>query len=312
MEQDRWNQTDAQRRNQMHLEQIYDEGAPGSWVGVRRLFEGLEHDARQTVFTDLQHLDRIDLIDLRATAGLTGSHVRMTPAGQQYVEELRRERGNAAERRRHVRDAVLDWLYREHLIGSAPDDMGEFWTTPHSLYLGEHFTVAEFDHAVEWLLGKELIKGIPTGEGVLVRPSPTHKGEDVIESGRSVNDPPPHQAAGANVYVTGHGNVIQAGSPGATQHATITLTVTDDHRKQTLHLADVIEQAAPVLGADAPELPALLRDAVAEGQDDPGRVKQALSKVSEVLTSAATSALSSAILQVAGPLLAQYGIHVGQ
>jgi len=108
------------------------------------------------------------------------------------------------------------------------------------------------------------------------------------------------------VTVTGDNNVVQAGSPGST--ASVSVTITEAHRRQALELADTIEQALPILPAEAGSLPSVLRPAVSVEQNGPGALKLALDTAKAKLASGVGEKIGAAILLASSALFQHYGI----
>jgi len=305
-----WNQPDSVTRQVLELDRLYSLAPSGTRVSVAPLYEGLSRQEQDTVYQDLNDFHKNGLIDLADCFTYEDADCVVTAHGARYIEAIRKQRDDVIARRKTARDAVLRYLFAAKVGNNNPSDVADFLATPYSIYLGVQFTKNEFDDAVDWLLKAGLINGTKTFGGHLLRPSITHEGDITVESGRSVSDPKPEAGSTTTVNVTGHGNAVQAGSAGATQTVTITMSITDDHRQQTLNLAKAIEEASGALGPEAAELPSELRAAVEAGQDDPGVLKKALAKANTVLMSGATSALGKLLLQGSTGLLHHYGIDL--
>jgi hypothetical protein len=96
-------------------------------------------------------------------------------------------RNNPRRRAQEIRDAVLNWLYDQHLSGSHPSGVADFLTSSYGQYLGDPYTQEELSRASKWLQDEQYIDGIKTFGGGLARPNITTKGIRVIENEQSVN-----------------------------------------------------------------------------------------------------------------------------
>jgi hypothetical protein len=242
-----WNQPESDVRQLIQMDWIYDAGPVGSRVNLAQLFVDSPFE-ETTILSDLRGFDKLGWIELSETHDVENTDCALTSGGAAFVERVRQRRGDLSGRRKAARDAFLAWLYNQTLGGRATPVIDEFTLSSYSLYLAQHFTVDEVLAASKWLKEKGLLRGTAMQGGGVGRPTITAEGEAVAESGRSVNDQfsagePP--APIAYVNVAGNNNIVQAGSPGAS--ANMAVTITDDHRRQTLELADMIEQALPVL-----------------------------------------------------------------
>jgi hypothetical protein len=199
----------------------------------------------------------------------------VAPEGAAFVESVRIKRADIVGRRRAARDAVINWLYERVAAGVNMPNIEDFWLTTKALYYGQHFATHEVDQATLWLRDEGYVTGSAAMGAGLIRMNITAKGDNVVESGRSVNDAAQPEPAIGGIFISGSHNVVQSGSPGATQRVT---TTTTDHRQQTIQFADLLEQSLPVLGLppDTSGLPAELRSAA--HQDDPGILMTVLQK----------------------------------
>jgi hypothetical protein len=127
----------------------------------------------------------------------------------------------------------------------------------------------------------------------------------MAESDRSVNDGQPIPPTSV-ISVTGSHNVVQSGSPGATQH--VTTTITDDHRRQVLEFADALERALPVLDLppDAAALPGQLRDA-ANNHDD-GVLRDTIIAARTAMAGTVGTSLGNIVMQHLHPVLQALGL----
>jgi hypothetical protein len=106
--------------------------------------------------------------------------------------------------------------------------------------------------------------------------------------------------------VTGSGNVVMANSPNAQQTATI--TITEDHRRQTMQFADLLEQSLSALNlpATANTVPAELRRAAE--QNDAGVLHRAVLAAQGAIAGAATTALGDLVLNQLHHLMGTLGL----
>jgi hypothetical protein len=298
-------------RQLSHLDWIYEQGPVGTRVPVQPL---LAHSAssgapctEDTLLVDLRELAATGWISLDETHDLGSTDCEMTSAGAGRLEHVRSRREDPVGRRRAARDALLRWVYERKVSGVHPPVISDFLTGPAGLFYGLPYPERDVNDASRHLKDRGLLTGTGSSGGGIIRPSITTAGEALVESGRSVGDAGPGTGPAAASYtISGDNNVIQAHSPHA--HAAITSTITGDDRRQVLHLADVIEGALPALPAEAAALPASLRAAAAEGQDDPGVVRGALQNARTTLASGTGALVGNALLAGVSGVLAHFGV----
>jgi hypothetical protein len=226
----------------------------------------------------------------------------LTPAGIDFIENIRRLRGDPIGRRKAARDAVLRWLYASKVGGVASPDISNLATSPYRMFYGHAFTEHETTDATAWLKEEGYLNGKGAWGGVIARPGITTKGERLVESGRSVNDVVPASGAAhapVTVKVKASRNVnINTNSPGATQ----SVTITEDNRRQVVNVADALEGMLGALGLDATrttEAQAIVRDlreVSAETSPEPGRLRQLLDKAASVAIAGTGTAAGSALV----------------
>lgn len=287
------------------LDWIYDAG--GGSVGAQdqlgALFEGLEREEQLAVAQELRELERRGWITLDRTLGFGGWSCIRRPGLIDTVDDVRRLRGDTVGRRRAARDAVLRWLYKRTAARESSPTLTHSAMKGYGLYYGHQFTADEINAAAEWLKEKGYLRGQGTSQGGIPRPTITAAGEQLVESGVSVNEiGTPTAAADApaavTVNVSGSQNVnVAAHSPGATQSSTLTT----DQRQQIAAVADAVEQLRPLLGLDpvgpaaAEEVVAELRELAVERSPELSRVRFALDKAADIAASGAGSAAGTTL-----------------
>jgi hypothetical protein len=196
--------------------------------------------------------------------------------------------------------------------GTAYPVLSAFASSPYGLFYGHAFTKAETEDATVWLKDAGFLAGSGSWGGGVGRPRLTTPGERLVESGRSVNDDtPPNAAADAapplNVTVVGSHNVnIAANSAGASQ----SVTLTQDNRSEVAGVADALEASLGLLGLDAAraveaeDVAQELRQASESPSPQPGPVRELLNKAKSVAMAGTGTAVGSAIVALAEQALA--------
>jgi hypothetical protein len=227
--------------------------------------------------------------------------------GEQAARQLREAQGNRGQRRKDARDALLRWIHEQTVATSLPPSMDGFIGSPMSRYYASLLSVDEIAQTSDWLMQRGFIRGTQRADGIVDVPIITPKGEQMVDSGRSVNEPEPPASGNITTYIsqTGAYSTAQAAGHGTTQ--SVTCQITDDHRKQTLHLAEVIEHAQASL-PDASEVVAELRAAVEEGQNDRGKLRAALESAKATVVTGMGQIVGKAMRAGFAGLLAHYGI----
>jgi hypothetical protein len=90
-------------------------------------------------------------------------------------------------RAKEIQDAMLNWLYDEHVSGGRVMDIRDFLNTAKNHYLGDPYSPEELSRASKWLFAEDYIDGFWAGSGELLSPSIRTKGMRVIETEQSVN-----------------------------------------------------------------------------------------------------------------------------
>jgi len=157
-------------------------------VGVGALYEDAKERKlpRESVTGDLHALqDRGWLWFEASAAGI--QTVVLNQAGVDAAEEFQALQTDPRRRTLEIRDAALHWLYDRHLVDDDSGLFADFLKSPNAHFLGEPYSEAEVNRAMQWLLDGGYIKGIKAYGTILARPMITTKGQRVVESGRSVN-----------------------------------------------------------------------------------------------------------------------------
>jgi len=263
-----------------------------------------------TLSHDMEDLQRAGLLSLRTPGVLQSWEASLTGQGVAEHEKLQGRRQSLRDRRYAARDAVLHFLdYTNNDLGQRsphviPGRMGGY-----GLFLGKPFSQAELDDARDWLEQQGLIRGG-------IRPDIEPKGEQVVASGQSVNDPQGSSpAAGATQYNFNAqvGNVA-ANSSNFTQQATV--TGTPEQAEVIRGLAELIDLAQSRIaevdesaGAIAGQVAADLQQAIAEGAPQPARLAGLLDKVTSLsATGAGGLAMVNALVFQALTLRQQLGL----
>lgn len=285
------------------LDWLYDNGgsATGAIVPLGPLLDRELEDA-QSLAAELRDFERRGWLRLHEAVGFGGWSCTVTPSGVDFIEQVRRHRGDTVARHQAARDAILRWLYDCKTAGTTYPVMSSFDTTPYASFYGHPFTRQEIVHATGWLKDRGFITGQGSWGGGIPRPSITTEGEAIVEQDRSVNHVARASAAAdvpsVTVNVTGSNNLVAANSPGATQ----SLAITEDNRHQVIAVADALDGVLGSLGLDADktaEAENLIRDlrqASADPSPDPGHIGRLLAKAQDVAVAGTGTAVGQAIV----------------
>ncbi len=216
----------------------------------------------------------------------------LTPEGVAEVAGLLAQQGNALARRQAARDVVLLDLY---------DRKVRTVQQPARTFYGSAFTEEEREDAEKRLHKRGYIGGQPNGSGIIWAAHISAKGEDRVESGRSVNDAAsPFTGAVFNV-VNGDGNQVAVAGVGDVAQM-VTTTITAAQQQELLQLVAAYEQMKALLNLD-PESARAADSAADELKAlaaKPGVMKK---KVVPVLKSLAKGVGSSAASEAGGLLV---------
>lgn len=286
------------------LDWIYDNGGniAGAMVDLNPLFEERDGDDGRALMAELRDFQVQRWADLIGDGMSMVSSCSLTPSGIAYIEAIRRRRDDPMRRRMAARDAVLRWLYASNVKGNPAPDMSDFTPSPYGTFYGLDFTAQETVQAITWLMDQDYLKGAKGWSSTRAAGARiTTKGEQLVESGGSVNDVAPASAAAhapVTVKVKASRNInINTNSPSATQ----SVTITEDNRSQVVNVADALEGMLGALGLDAPrtmEAQAIVRDLremSAEPLPEPGRLRQLLDKAASVAIAGTGKAAGSAL-----------------
>lgn len=135
---------------------------------------------------DLDLMKTWGWVDFWPTMGGIGSVVIKQP-GFDAASRFKALRNDPRRRALESRDAILNWLYDAHLLGTSPSGISDFLVCRGCQYLGSHYSQEELFRAAKWLMDEEYITGTRAMGGEVLRPSITTKGTRVIETEQSVN-----------------------------------------------------------------------------------------------------------------------------
>lgn len=300
------------------LDWIYDaaDQKPGQTVSLTDLFHGQEKRDKDVTAADLREAESAGHLRLFEALGYGGWSCHLRSAGARFVEEVRHQRGDLMRRRMAARDALLHWLYECHASGNPRPVASDISKTGYGSFFGLAFNEQELNDAALWLLDFGFINGSKAWGPGVPRPAITPLGQQVAESGRSVNDESSSTVAAdapgaVNITISDSQNVnLAANSSGATQSMTLNI----DNRKQIVAVADALEQSLPLLGLDEAEASEAkvvargLRQIIAEPEPDRGRIKQLLDKASSVAIAGAGSAIGAGIAALAQQAMQGLGL----
>jgi hypothetical protein len=144
---------------------------------------GLESGA---ITSDLKYLQSLRMVEcFESVAGINNVFIKQP--GLDAVHEFRELRTSPRRRAQEIRDAVLNWLYDEHVSGRRVSGISDFLASSNNHYLGDPYSPEEVARAAKWLFEEEYIDGFKVSSGEWLRPSITTKGMRVIETEQSVN-----------------------------------------------------------------------------------------------------------------------------
>lgn len=281
-----------------------DPGASLPWWALSdEIGKGVAHH----VFPDVDSLRAAGFVRFAATVEERKEPIAiaLTASGRDLAQQIKSQVDSPSVRRKACRNAYLRWVdYARDLPQGTPHSVS-ITGTPYATFYGSPFTDQELADASRWLKENAFVTGHGNWQAGVSRAELTHKGETYVDRELDVNQPE-QSGTGHHLTVNGNGNAISVNSPRSVQSTSV--TITDDHRKQLLQLADSIQQASESLLGDDVDVPDQLRQAA--GQDDPSVVTRALARMQSVLLDAGSSALGGLILGTASGLLTHYGIPI--
>jgi hypothetical protein len=210
----------------------------------------------------------------------------VTLAGAHYVETIMLARSDRSRRRVAARDAFL------HDVADRGGTMR--WSN----FYGVPFNSHDAHIALEWL----------TRHGYVSSGKLTSEGEDVIESGESVNAYHQRTSGAITTTVIGDNNNVIAGSPNATQ----SIVIGSVERDKIIALVRTFEQAMPALDLAEPAAHTV-RTSLNELQviaDQPtvprNRVRKALEALALAAGTSAATGLAELLVKELGHLIGKF------
>lgn len=222
--------------------------------------EALSADARALRDQELVHLDE------RFNGG--GWLARPTRAGRDAWQDFVARRDNVAQRRARTRNDYLRWLYDNTRDGSYA--VADAFLEARQTYLGAAYTQEDLIQAGAWLAARGFIDGPGVDQRPdPLRPRPTVKGEDYIESGKDVHKQT--SAVGSTTYsIQGNAQIAH------NSHNAIQVQPKESVREETLALVAALQQMLPAIAPDAQDQFAQLAKALrdeATGAARPSRLR---------------------------------------
>ena len=186
-------------------------------------------------------------IDMSDTSDPGGVDVQLLAPGRQIVDDIRALRQDAGRRRRELREAVAHWVSDQQAQGKQRAEYSDFFDSRFGLWYGQKVTYQQYGEASTWLGDNGFATGVSGDVHGLIVVELTARGEAHVDAGRRLNDvtaaaydPTP---ASVTSYVThivnSPGSNVAAGSPGAEQQSTV--TITQEVREQAYAYADLLE-----------------------------------------------------------------------
>jgi predicted transcriptional regulator len=234
--------------------------------------------------SDLEMLLDKGWIFYEKTSGKTRD-VTITQQGVDAADDFRSFMTDPRKRNIAARDAVLQWLYDEHLHGRSSPNIARFTISKYGKFYGDDFTENETAQATRILRERELIRGTAVMGGSVIRPDITALGIQKIED----EDMPPAVAASERspvIHINNSGSMnLTTGGKNVSQAITLTSNQVDDVRKVATALRDML----PILGipaerqAEVVEVATELEQETNDPAPAPGRMKSLLSRMMELL-----------------------------
>lgn len=233
---------------------------------------------------DLETLLDKDLIFYEKASGRTND-VTITQQGIDAADEFRSFITDPRKRNMAARDAVLQWLYDEHLHGRSSPNIARFTISKYGQFYGDDFTETEISQATRILRERQFIRGTAAMGGSVIRPEITALGIQRIED----QETPPAVAASErapvfNINNSGNMNLTTGGN-NVSQSIALTSNQVDDVRK----VATALREMLPILGipaehqAEVVEVATELEQETNDPAPAPGRLKSLLNRMMEVL-----------------------------
>lgn len=181
---------------------------------------------------DLEAMKEWGWVEFWPTMEGIGS-VMVKQPGLDVADEFKVLKANPRRRAQEIRDAILNWLYDEHVSGGHALGISDFLKSSKNQYFGDPYSEEELARAARWLLDEEYVDGFKTMGPELLRPSITTKGMRVIETEQSVNRALTTAGITVNeVNITGSQGVnVSVASSNVTQSNTLTQGQIDEVAK---------------------------------------------------------------------------------
>jgi hypothetical protein len=225
--------------------------------------------------------------------GLEGLSAMITAAGRRDVEARRIRRADRAQRNAAIRQAVIRYVHDR----SRASDLEPLLDNHH--FEGERLTQRDLDDALQYLLDKDLVRGVDVAEAILINIELTDRGVDCAEHfGGSVSDFLSRERSGGtqiNIHGDNYGPMAWD-SQQITQ--TVTTTATATAGDELAVLARAIREALPVLDmqeADRAKVETQLQtveEELAGDEPDQGIVGGMLKRTVTTIGSVADSSLA--------------------
>lgn len=238
----------------------------------------------RTFDSDLETLLDKQWIFYEKASGRTND-VTITQQGVDAADEFGSFMTDPRKRNIAARDAVLQWLYDEHLHGRSSPNIARFTISKYGKFYGDDFTETEISQATRFLRERQFLRGKAAMGGAVIRPEITALGIQKIED----QETPPAVAASErshvfNIHNSGSMNLTTGGN-NVSQSITLTSNQVDDVRK----VATALREMLPILGipverqAEVVEVATELEQETNGPAPAPGRLKSLLNRMMEVL-----------------------------
>lgn len=135
---------------------------------------------RRSFESDLEALLDDGLIFYEKTSGRP-SDVAITQHGIDLARDFQAILKDPRKRARAVRDALLQWLYDEHLLGRNSPNINEFPDSKYGSFYGRSYTDVEIKQATLALRELQLIRGKAGMGGPIIRPEISPRGIREVE-----------------------------------------------------------------------------------------------------------------------------------
>jgi alpha-D-ribose 1-methylphosphonate 5-triphosphate synthase subunit PhnG len=247
-----WTRSESDLQHIRFLDWVYDNTRDGTLPSGRTYMEetGIGEDTLEAL---VARASQRGLLHVHGgMGGLGASSVSLTDAGVTEVLERRERRQDRRARAAACRDAVLDWMYEQRLIGTNNPHMGMIHGAPQGHFEGDLFMEPEVNEATVYLREHGLIRGTRSSGGGVARPTLTAEGIDCAD--RYDSSVPAylsrHQTSGGTTFHT-HFNAPVTGQVGVGTNVTQTQHQGIDPETLQKLLEDVREAAEQVNTGEA-------------------------------------------------------------